>query len=171
MLIKLSPKIIEALNNQINKEFTAAYNYLALAVYFDEQNLPGFAHWMRVHRSEEDSHGMRLYNFLLEHNAKVDLQPIEKPRSDFGSPVEVFEYILQHEHEVTTHVFELYELAMEEKAHTVKVELEWFITEQAEEEKVVNTILEQLRMVQSDPAGVLVLDRELAQRSLTEEMV
>lgn len=168
MRIKLSQKVVDALNQQINNEFSSAYQYLALAAFFENSNLPGFAHWMRLQRQEEDLHAMRLYNFLLEHGAKVELLDIPKPTNQFHSPLEVFEYVLDHEHKVTQQVFELYELAMTEKAYTAKVQLEWFITEQAEEESSVNLLLEQIRMVQNSPTGLLVLDRELATRTLTE---
>lgn len=167
MRIKLSQNVVDAINQQINNEFSSSYQYLALAAFFDNANLPGFAHWMRLQRQEEDIHAMKLYNFLLEHGCQIDLMDIPKPTHQFHSPLEVFEYVLNHEHRVTEQVFELYELTLAEKAYTAKVQLEWFITEQAEEESSVSLLLEQIRMVQNDPTGLLVLDRELATRTLT----
>lgn len=165
MRLTLSKKVVAALNQQVNNEFAAAYKYLALAALFEDMNLPGFANWMYVQREEENAHAMRLFNFLQEHGAKIQLHNIELPHMHFENVVDVLEFVLDHEHKITQQVFKLYELAMEEKAYTVKIEMEWFISEQAEEENVVSGVLERARMVANDPAGILVLDNELAQRT------
>ncbi len=167
MRITLSDKVVDALNQQVNNEFAAAYKYLALAAHFEDLNFPGFANWMYVQREEENTHAMRLFNFLLEHGVKIQLHNIEMPEMHFENVVEVLEFVLEQEHNVTQQVFNLYELAMAEKAYTVKIEMEWFISEQAEEENLVNSVLERARMVADDPAGLLVLDNELATRTFT----
>jgi ferritin len=132
--------------------------------YFEEQNLEGFAHWMRVQYDEEIAHAMRLFNFLLDHDTKVTLLTIEQPRSAFDSPVDAVAFVYGHEQKVSQQIHELYELAMQEKAYTVKVEMEWFISEQLEEEKTSRSILDRIKMVGKDTAALFSLDRELSAR-------
>ncbi len=162
--MELSDKLVEAINDQIMFEFSSAYSYLALSLYFEEQNLKGFAHWMREQQKEEEEHGMRLFKLLLDHNAKIELKEIPKPNSSFESPVDAIEFLLDHERTITKKVFDLYELAMNEKAYSVKVELEWFISEQVEEENTALTILERLKKIGDDKAALFTLDEQLSKR-------
>ncbi len=164
-MIQLSEKLVAAINEQIMHEFSSAYSYLALSVYFEENNLPGFAHWMREQQKEEEEHGMRLFKLLLDHNAPVELKEIPKPQKDYDSPIAAVKFLLNHEREITKKVFDLYELALQEKAYSVKVELEWFIKEQVEEEKTALTLLEQLEHIGDDKAALLTLDLQLSQRT------
>lgn len=164
-MLTLSQKVIDAINDQINNEFNAAYSYLALIAYFEDKNLDGFAHWMRLQWKEEEAHAMRLFNLLLDHGVKPELQAIAQPRNEFGSMIEAFEFVVESEATVTKRIMDLYELCIDERAHSVKVQVEWFITEQVEEEKTSRTIYEQLQMIGDDSAALLVLDRELAGRS------
>lgn len=163
--MRLSNKMVEAINQQITNELHAAYQYLALVAWFEDANLDGFAHWMRVQHAEEQAHALKFFNFLLDHDAPVKLGAIAAPRGDYTDPIAVFKAVLQQEEQVTGQVFDLYELAMSEKAWSAKVMLEWFISEQVEEEKIARTVLERLEMIGDNKAALLVLDQEMAGRS------
>lgn len=161
------PKSVEdALNEQIRHEFSSAYVYLSMSAYFERRNFSGFAHWARLQSQEELVHGMKLFDYLNDRGGTVVLQAVEKPPVDFGSPLAVFEQALEQERDVTRLIHRLYEFAAEEKDYATQVALEWFITEQVEEEKTGTEIVEQLRMVGEDRTGLLMLDREMAQRQL-----
>ena len=131
----LKDVVQQAINSQINNELYSSYSYLSMAAWCEHQQFTGCAHWLRLQSQEEYSHAMKLYDFLLMRNARVVLQPIAQPESEFASVVEVFEKALAQEQTVTNQIDSLYELAFKEKAFAALVELEWFITEQVEEEK------------------------------------
>ncbi len=161
-------KAVEAgINDQIMKEFYSAYLYLSMAAFCEAENFPGFSHWLRLQYQEEISHAERLYNFLLNRGGKVVLQAIAKPPSSFKGPWEVMEQALKHEKEVTTAIHELYELTGKEKDYASQMELQWFISEQVEEERTVEEIIAQLQMAGDSPPGLLLIDRQLASRTLS----
>lgn len=162
-------KIQEEVNNQIQAEFQSAYIYLGFSAWFESKNLNGFAHWMKMQWQEEIDHAMRLYNHLLRRGGKVELKTLEGPEIDVSSAKEVFEQALEHEEYITGRIHELYALAQKEKDYPLTSLLHWFIDEQVEEEDVTGEILERLKMVDGDPAALLDLDRELAQRQPEEE--
>ncbi len=155
----------DAINEQINNELFSSYSYLSMAAWCQHEQFTGCAHWMRIQSAEENVHALKLYDFLLARNAQVVLQPISQPEIEFTSVVQVFEKALAQEQKVTAQIDKLYELAFQEKAFAALVELEWFITEQVEEEKTAREVVHKFRMVQNDPASLLDLDRELAQRA------
>ncbi|MDQ7028397.1 MAG: ferritin [Ardenticatenia bacterium] len=159
----------EALNEQIQREFYAAYLYLSMAAYFEAINLPGFASWMRHQSEEEVGHAMRLFNFVNDRGGRVILQAIEQPPAEFESPLAAFEAALAHEQRVTRHINDIYELAVRENDYPTQVELHWFITEQVEEEHMASQIVEQLRMVGDQPVGLLMMDKMLGEREGEEE--
>lgn len=165
----MSPKIQAALNRQIHSELQSSYIYLAMSAYLERNNWVGAAKWMRLQSQEEYAHAMRLFDFVLARNGRVELQPLEGPRDEFESIVEVFEAAYAHEQEVSGKIDSLYELAGQEKAYAALVQLEWFITEQVEEEKTVREIVAQLNLVRDDPASLLDIDRELGTRTLATE--
>ncbi len=154
-----------AINRQINQEFTAGYNYLGMAAYFDAQNLDGFAHWMNLQYAEEQSHAMRLLRFLQDRGGKVELAEIAKPSTAFDSPLEVFKTALTMECENTASINKLYELATKLNDYATKSHLQWFIDEQVEEEKSVEDIIALLERIGSDTAGLLFLNDKLAARA------
>jgi ferritin len=154
----------DAINEQINNELFSSYSYLAMAAWCQHQQFTGCAHWMRLQSEEEKIHAHKLYDFLLARNAKVILKPIAQPEIEFASVVQIFEKALAQEQKVTSQIDKLYELAFQEKAFAALVELEWFITEQVEEEKTAREVVHKFHLVQNDPASLLDLDRELAQR-------
>ena len=161
----LSQVVQEALNEQINLEFHSSYSYLAMAAYCEHQQFLGCARWLRLQSQEEYAHGMRLYDFLIARQGKVVLKQIDQPQGAYPSVRAVFEAALAHEQVVTQRIDALYELAFKEKAFAALVELEWFITEQVEEERTANEIVHKFRLVKDDPASLLDIDRELAGRS------
>lgn len=162
--MKIKEKMEEAINKQINREFYSAYLYLSMAAYFESLNLKGFSHWMGIQAKEEVEHGMKLYNYLIDRNGRVVLEQIEKPKVEWGSSLQAVEEVYKHEQEVTNLINSLFELADKEQDHATKVALQWFITEQVEEEALANEIVEKLKLAGDQGHGLFLLDRELAER-------
>ena len=161
----LSKSVQNAINDQINKEFYSAYLYLSMAAYFQATNLPGFGHWMTVQAKEEAGHAMKFYNYINESSGRIVLDAIDKPASDFKSPLDVMKKALEHEKKVTASINAIYELAVKEKDYPTQVMLQWFITEQVEEEKTASDIIEMLKMIGDAPAGLIMADRQLGARA------
>lgn len=165
----LSKTVQDAMNEQINNEFYSAYQYLAMAAYCESVNLPGFAQWMRTQSQEETEHAMKFYDFILDRNGRVVLQAIEGPVIEFGSPLEVFEQALEQEQKVTAMINDLYGLAVKESDYASQAFLQWFVTEQVEEEKNAGDVVETLKMVGDKSEMLFLLDRELGQRGNSEQ--
>ncbi len=161
----LSKTIQTALNNQIEQEFYSAYVYLSMSSYFQSVSLPGCAHWMRLQYQEEIQHALKLFDYVHDRDGKVTLQAIARPESNFKSPMQVFEQALEHERAVTTMINKLYALTQKENDYATQIELQWFITEQVEEEKNAGSIVEQLNMVGENKTAMLMLDKQLGMRS------
>jgi ferritin len=161
--------MVAGINDQVAKEFYAAYLYLSMAAYCDGKNLPGFAHWMRMQFQEELGHALRLFDFVLERGGQAELQAIDKPPVDFGSPLDVMKAALAHEQKVTASINRLYELADKEKDYPTQLMLQWFITEQVEEERSVGDIIAQLELAGDGGPALLMMDRQLAGRRPEEE--
>jgi ferritin len=160
----LSQVMQDAINEQINNELFSSYSYLSMAAWCEHSQFVGCAHWLRLQSEEERGHAMRLHDFLIARNCRVVFQSITQPEIDFESVVEVFEKALSQEQKVTSQIDGLYELAFKEKAFAALVELEWFITEQVEEEKTAHEVVHKLHMVAGDPASLLDMDRDLGNR-------
>ena len=160
----ISKAMQDAINDQINKELYSSYLYLSMAAYFENKNLPGFAHWMRIQEGEEREHAMKFYDFMLDRGATVLLAAIAAPESDWKSALDLFKQVAQHEAAVTASINALYELALKEKDYPAQVMLQWFITEQVEEEKNAAEIVQQLELVEARGTAVLMLDHQLAKR-------
>jgi ferritin len=160
----MTPTVLDAINKQIAAEFGASFSYLAMAAWCEHHKFMGAGRWLRLQSAEEHAHGLKLLDFVLARNHAVRLLGIEQPRSDFKSVVEVFERALAQEQEVSRQIDGLYELAFKEKVFAAMAELQWFITEQVEEEKTVREIVAKFAMVKDDPASLLDLDRELGAR-------
>jgi ferritin len=161
----MNATVFSAINEQINSEFEASYTYLAMAAYCETQRFLGAAQWLRMQSEEEHQHGMKLFDFVLARDGAVELKTIEKPRVAFDSLAAVFEQALQHEQKVTVQINGLYELCFNQKAFAEMTELQWFLTEQVEEEKTAREIVAKFRFVKNDPAAMLDMDRELGARS------
>jgi len=160
----INQTVQDALNHQINQELYSEYVYLAVSAYCQTLGLQGFAHWYSVQSGEERTHAMKIYNFILDRNGKVKLQAIEAPGSEFGTPVQVAQKALEHEQRVTGQIDKLYELAVKEGDYPAQVMLQWFISEQVEEEKNASILVDQLKMVGDDRSALLMLDMELGKR-------
>ena len=154
----------DAMNDQINKELYSAYLYLSMAAYFEDKNLPGFAHWMRVQEGEEREHAMKFYDFILERGGRVLLKAIDQPKTEWASTLEVAEEVAAHEAKVTASIYALYETALKEKDYPAQVMLQWFITEQVEEEKNAAEIVANLKLIEKGGTAVFVLDHQLGKR-------
>lgn len=165
----LAKAVQDAMNEQIKTEFYSAYQYLSMAAYCESVNLPGFAHWMRIQAREEVEHAMKFYDFVLDRGGRVLLQAIDQPVIEFGSPLEVFEQALKHEQRVTATINELYTLAVEENDYASQAFLQWFVTEQVEEEKNAGDVVETLKMVGDKSEALFLLDRELGSRDDGEQ--
>jgi ferritin len=160
----ISEKMQEALNEQVNREFFSAYLYLAMSSYCNTIGLPGFAHWMRMQYEEENMHVTKMYDYILNQGGAVELKAIEAPDQEFGSPVDIFQTTLEHEQHVTGLIHNLMDLAVQEKDYATQTFLQWYVTEQVEEEANVNDILAPLRMVGEDKGGLMMIDQQLAGR-------
>ena len=161
----MNATVFAAINDQINSEFQASYSYLAMAGFCDRQKFLGAARWFRLQSEEERQHGMKLFNFVLAREGAVELKAIAQPRGEFDSLAAVFEQALEHEQKVTVQINSLYELCFTEKAFAEMTELQWFLTEQVEEERAAREIVAKFRLVKNDPAAILDMDRELGSRT------
>ena len=153
-----------AIEEQIGREFSAAYLYLSMSGSFEAANLPGFARWMRAQAAEEQVHALKFFDFLLDRGEPVRLRSIDEPPHDFSSPLDTFEQALEHEKRVTAHIHDLYDLAVAEHDYPAQVLLNWFVTERVEEEKSATDAVERLRMAGEDTVALLMLDKELGER-------
>lgn len=160
----LNPKLAKLLNEQINNEMSSSYIYLAMSAWFEQTPYTGFARWMFNQSREETMHALKFYQYVVDRDAAVVLQPIAKPKADFKSPIDVFEHSLKQEQKVTQQINDLFEVAEQVKDHASKNLLLWFLNEQMEEEKSVRDMLDRLKLAGNDPASLLVLDREAGQR-------
>jgi ferritin len=165
----LGTAVEEAMNKQIGNELFSAYQYLSMAAYCEAENLPGFAQWMRTQSREETEHAMKFYDYILERNGRVVLRGIDGPVVEFGSPLEVFEQALEHEQKVTAMINDLYALAVRENDYASQTFLQWFVTEQVEEEKNAGDVVETLKMVGDKREALFLLDRELGQRRTEDQ--
>ena len=163
----LSERMMKALNKQLNAELYSAYLYLSMAAYFESKNLKGFTNWMRAQAQEELAHAMKFFDYINEKGGRVYLEAIEKPPTEWKSPLDVFEATYEHEVKVTSMINDLVNMAMEEKDHATYNMLQWFVAEQVEEEASADEIRQQLRMIKEDGRGIMMLDRELKQRVFT----
>ena len=161
----LTPKLVEGLNEQIKYEWFSAYLYMAIAGHFEDDDLPGFANWMRIQAKEELAHGQIMFDFVCETGGRTDLQPIDGPKNDYTSALNAFEYSLDHEKFVTDRIGKLMALAKTENDHAAEIFLQWFVTEQVEEEANFGLLVKKLQRIGDDGNGLLRLDEELATRT------
>ena len=161
----LNKTIQDAMNVQIKNELYSAYLYLSMSAYCESINFAGFAHWMRIQAQEEVEHAMKFYGFIHERGGRVVLQAIDQPPVEFQSPLDVFEKTLEHEQKVTGMIHDLYGLAVQEKDYASQIFLQWFVTEQVEEEDSATQIVETLKMIGDKHQALLMLDRELSRRA------
>lgn len=160
----LDERMEEALNYQLNRELYSGYLYLAMAAYFDDQDLPGFANWMRIQAQEELSHAMKFYDYLVRRGGRAVMDAIEAPENEWESAAAVFEQVYQHEQMVTGLIHKLVDLALEISDHATNNFLQWFVAEQVEEEESSSGVLHKVKMASQSRSGLYMLDQELGQR-------
>jgi ferritin len=160
-----SRNIEDAMNAQLGFELGSAYTYLSMAAYCEAESLPGFAHWMKLQYHEELEHAERFFTFIIDRGGRVRLEGIDKPKTDFATPLEIFESSLENEQAVTQTINELYTLTTTEQDYASQAFLNWFVTEQVEEEKMVTEIIDALKRAGQTGEALLLLDRELGRRT------
>jgi ferritin len=156
----LTAELEQALNDQLNREYYSSYLYLSMAAHFEAGGFPGLASWMRAQAEEEHVHAMKFFDFLNDRGGRVRLQPVAEPPVEFGTPLEVFEASLEHERFITSSIETLYEQA----DRSTQPFLDWFLTEQVEEEKSVAELVAAFRLAADSGPALLLLDRELGTR-------
>lgn len=156
--------MLDALNEQINAELFSSYLYLAMAADFQAKTLKGFANWMEVQAREEAGHAKRFYDFLVDRGGRIALKAIAAPPAEWKSPLAAFEDSYAHEQKVTAMIHKLADLAAAEGDHAAAVMLQWFVTEQVEEEANASEIVEKLKLIKDHPQGLLMMDGHLGQR-------
>ena len=163
----LSQKMQDALNAQINAEYYSSYLYLSTAAYCEHVNFKGFANWFRIQSQEEMVHVMKFFDYVNDRRGRVELKAIDGPATTWDSPLAAFEASAKHEQHVTGLINRLASLAISENDHASHGLLEWFVNEQVEEEATLDQIVAQLKLAEGTAAALLLLDRELAQRTST----
>ena len=158
----ITTPIAEDLNTQLNREFFSAYFYLSLSAAAEAEGLKGAAAWFFAKHQEETAHAMKFYRYLLDQGAGVELRAIAEPPRMQGGLLDMFEQTLRHEQGVTAAINELVDAALSGKDHATHIFLQWFVTEQIEEESTVNDIIARLRLVGNRGEGLYMIDKELA---------
>ncbi len=160
----LSKNMEKALNEQINAEVFSTYLYLSMAAWFHSQKLAGFGHWMEAQAREEWEHTMKFFHYVDERGGRVLLGKIDAPQAEWESPLEAFKAAYEHEKYITGRIHELVALAREENDYATENFLQWFVTEQVEEESSTGRVVDQIEMVADSRQGLFMLDRELGAR-------
>ncbi len=158
-------KVQDAINEQIKNELYSAYLYLSMSAHYEAGNLKGFARWMRLQGQEELGHAVKFFDYVNDRGGRVTLQAIAQPPTTWKSSLELFKQVLEHEQKVTGMIHQLYKLATQENDYATQVMLQWFITEQVEEEKSAGEIVEQLKRVGEQGPTLILLDRQLGTRA------
>lgn len=163
----LSKKLLDAINDQLTFELYSSHIYLSMAAYCADEDLDGFANFFKAQAEEEKFHGMKFFDFVVERNERVVLKGFDNPPVEFDSVLDVFKKAYEHEKLVTKRIYNLMDIALEEKEHATISFLKWFIDEQVEEESTFNGLIKKLERIGNDPTGLLNLDAELATRTFT----
>ncbi|MBK9518248.1 MAG: ferritin [Anaeromyxobacter sp.] len=160
----ISTSMQAALNAQINVEQYSAQLYLAMGAHCETLSFRGYAHWLRVQAGEETAHAVKLIDFLVNRGGRLELQSVQAPPRDFGGVVQVFEQVLAHEQAITTKISALFERARAEKDHASEITLQWYVTEQVEEESTVGQVVAHLHAVGDKGGGIWYLDSKMGKR-------
>ena len=161
----MNKKIEQAFNDHLNAEFFSSYLYLSMANCFTAKNLDGMASWMRLQSKEEHMHAMKFLDFINQRGGRVALQQINQPQLDWAAPLEAFQQAYDHEIEISQKIDALVDLATKESDHAAVNFLQWFVSEQVEEESNALAIVDKLKMVGDNMMGVLMMDAQLGQRT------
>lgn len=160
----ITPKMVAAINDQINFEIYSSYIYLSMSAYFHDRDMPGAANWMRIQAQEELVHAVMMFNYLVEREGRALMAPVKGPENEWASPLAAFEDALAHERIVTGRINAIMDLAMSESDHATAQFYQWFVKEQVEEESKAKAIVQQLKLAGKDGQGLLLIDRDLATR-------
>lgn len=163
--MKIGKKMNDALNGQIREEMFSAYLYFAMASDYESKDWPGVASWMKVQAQEEMAHALKIYNWINERGGKAVLAALDKPQESWNSALELFEGALKHEQHITACFYDLVKISREIGDISTEIFLQWFVTEQVEEESNASEIVEKIKKVQNSPNGMYMLDKELGARS------
>ncbi len=160
----IEKKMEDAINKQINEEAYSAYLYMSMSAYFSSVNLLGFAHWMLIQAHEEYMHSKIFYNFILDRGGRINLAPIEGPKTEWKSAEEAFADAYKHEQHITSCINTLMDLSISLKDHASTSMLNWFVSEQVEEEANASGILEKIKLAAGNSGGLFMIDKDLAAR-------
>jgi len=160
----IGKKIENAMNEQIKHEAFSAYLYYSMAAYFHSKSLDGMAQWMKSQAQEEFAHALRFFNHINDRGGRIELQTLEKPQTEWESPIAAFKAALVHEEFITGKINDLAKLADDENDRAAGIMLQWFVTEQVEEEDSVSTVIDMLDLIGDSGHGILMADRELGSR-------
>lgn len=163
----LNEKMEKALNEQVTWELYSSYFYLSMSSYFESISLSGCATWMRAQAQEELYHAIKIYDYINERGGRAIMESIDKPPSEWDSPLHVFEEVLAHEQKVTGLINDLANLALDERDHASGIFLQWFVSEQVEEEASVGEVLDKFKLIAEDKGGLFAMDQELGKRVFT----
>lgn len=163
--MKLEKNVLKAMNEQINKELFSSYLYLSMSAYCASENYPGCAKWLNMQSEEERGHAMKIYHYILERGSKVELEAFDKPKTEFKNISQLFTLVLEHEQKISASITTLYELSLKANDYPSQIMLQWFLTEQVEEEKNANEIVDLLKKVGDSPVSLMMFDRQLGART------
>ena len=163
----ISDNMTNALNEQVNREMYSAFLYMSMSAHCNQVGLKGFANWFMAQYHEEMLHAMKIYEYIQRQGSEVKLAAIKAPPTEFETPLDMMTQTLTHEQYITRSINDLMELAIAEKDHATQIFLEWYVTEQVEEEENDNDIIAQLNLIKDNPQGLMMLDRELGGRATT----
>ena len=164
----MNKKVVEAITEQVNKELYSAYLYMAMEQYLEDQDMSGMASWMYQQALEEQFHARKMMKYLNSRGQKVVLKQVDEPKIEWASVKEVFDDVLEHEQFVTNSINDIQSVAVEVKDYATMNFLQWFIDEQVEEEEAATDLIKQLKLIGDNGYGLLMLDKEMAQRTFTE---
>lgn len=160
-----TPKMLDAFNEQINAELFSSYLYLSMSAWLETKGLKGSANWMRIQSQEEMMHATKFIDFMHERDGRVLLTAIESPQTEWKSPSDVFEHVCRHEAEVTASINKLVDLSLADSDHAANAFLQWFVTEQVEEEATARDIRDKLKLAADNGAVLYMIDQELSGRT------
>jgi ferritin len=158
----ISNAMAQRLNGQINKEFYSAYFYMSMSAHSESENLKGVAAWFMAKYDEELVHAMKIYRYLHDQGARIQLEAVEKPPTEYAGVLDMFEKTLSHEQGVTASFNDLVDVALSERDHATNIFLHWFVTEQIEEEATVSDIIGRVKLVGERGEGLFMIDNQLA---------
>ncbi len=162
----IGQKMTNALNGQIKEELFSAYLYFAMAADYESKDWPGVANWMKVQAQEEMTHVFKIYNWINERGGKAVFEAIDKPQESWASALELFEAALKHEQHISACFYDLVKTAREVGDIATEIFLQWFVTEQVEEESNASEIVEKIKKVKDSKNGMYLLDKELGVRAV-----